>query len=172
MRIATQPGGQPDAPIHGFYLASVGAARRLANTLGMPIPTSQYARLAFSAVFALLACVGAIQLFDLVLKQYVVTEFMERCIAVYPIAGTYVPFVAIAVVSGIAVGLVVGALGGTMAIQVAAWAASGVCALHFLTASLVGGVRWAVTNPAIIAAPSIAAGLLLGAWLGRKIWHA
>jgi hypothetical protein len=123
-------------------------------------------------VFAVLACVGAIQLFDLLLKQYVVTEFMERCIAVYPIAGTYVPFVGIAVVSGIVVGLVVGALGGTKAVTIAAWAAFGVCALHFLTASLVGGVQWAVTNPAILAAPSIAAGLLLGALLGRKIRHA
>ena len=29
-----QPGGQPDAPIHGFYLASVPPARRLPYTLG------------------------------------------------------------------------------------------------------------------------------------------
>ena len=33
-----QPGSQPDVPIHGFYLASVGAARRLPYSLGrMPI---------------------------------------------------------------------------------------------------------------------------------------
>jgi hypothetical protein len=35
VRIDAQPGGQPDAPIHGFYLASVGAARRLPYSLGM-----------------------------------------------------------------------------------------------------------------------------------------
>jgi hypothetical protein len=31
--IDAQPGGQPDAPIHGFYLASGSAARRLPYTL-------------------------------------------------------------------------------------------------------------------------------------------
>ena len=30
-----QPGSQPDVPIHGFYLASVGAARRLPYPLGI-----------------------------------------------------------------------------------------------------------------------------------------
>jgi len=29
VRIDAQPGGQPDAPIHGFYLANVDPARRL-----------------------------------------------------------------------------------------------------------------------------------------------
>jgi len=138
----------------------------------MPISTPRYARLAYSAVFAVLACVGAIQLFDLVLKQYVVTEFMERCITLYPVAGTYVPFVGIGVASGAFVGLVVGALAGTAAAPIAASAGLGACVLHFLTASLVGGVWWAVTNPALLVAPSIATGLLLGALLGRKIRHA
>ena len=29
VRHAAQPGGQPDAPIHGFYLSNIRAARRL-----------------------------------------------------------------------------------------------------------------------------------------------
>src|SRR5437868_5877743 len=115
---------------------------------------------------------GAIQLFDLALKQYVVTEFMERCIAAYPIAGTYVPFVGIGVASGLVVGLVVGALSGALAVPIGVSAGFAVCVLHFLTASLVGGVQWAMTNLALLAAPSIAAGLLLGALLGGKVRHA
>ena len=43
MRIDAQPGGQPDAPIHGFYLASVGAARRLPYSLGINKPTASRA---------------------------------------------------------------------------------------------------------------------------------
>ena len=31
---AAQPGGQPDAPVHAFYLASAITARRLRYTLG------------------------------------------------------------------------------------------------------------------------------------------
>ncbi len=34
LAIDAQPGGQPDAPIHGFYLAGANAARRLPYTLG------------------------------------------------------------------------------------------------------------------------------------------
>jgi len=37
VRIDAQPGGQPDAPIHGFYLASVGAAQQIANALACAI---------------------------------------------------------------------------------------------------------------------------------------
>ena len=32
-----QPSGEPDAPIHDFYLASIGAARRLPFTLGIDL---------------------------------------------------------------------------------------------------------------------------------------
>jgi len=32
-----QPGGQPDAPIHGFYLACILPARRLPDSLGVRI---------------------------------------------------------------------------------------------------------------------------------------
>src|SRR5436190_866003 len=34
VRIDAQPGGQPDAPNHGFHLASAGAARGLPYSLG------------------------------------------------------------------------------------------------------------------------------------------
>ena len=35
-----QPIGEPDAPIHDFYLASIGAARRLPCTLGPKVTPS------------------------------------------------------------------------------------------------------------------------------------
>jgi hypothetical protein len=138
----------------------------------MPAPATRYARFAYGALLAILGCVGAIQLFDVVLKQHVMSEFIERCITAYPATGVFVPFVSIGIGSGFVIGLAIGLLGGPRAVVIAGAAAFGVCVLHLTTAALVGGFLWAVTNPALLAAPSIATGLLLGALFGRIMRHA
>ena len=91
----------------------------------MPTPASRYSSLAYRCLYIALACVGAIQLFFLVLEQYAIAGFRERWIAEYPIAGTYVPFAAIAAACGVFVGLIVGALAGAGAFAIAAWAGLG-----------------------------------------------
>ena len=138
----------------------------------MLAPTSRASSLAYTFLYVALAGIGAIQLFHFVLDQYAIAGFWQAWVAEYPIAGTYVPFAAIAFACGIIVGLVVGALAGVRANAIAAWAGLGACVLSFLAATVVGGVQWALSNPALIGPLCIAVGLLLGALLGRKIRYA
>ena len=123
-------------------------------------------------LYVALACVGAIQLFVLVLEQYTIARFWEHWVVEYPIAGTYIPFCVIALVSGVLIGSLVGLLARARALVVAAWAGLSVCVLSFLAAAVAGGIDWAVANVTLIAPPIIAAGLVFGALLGRKLRHA
>jgi hypothetical protein len=138
----------------------------------MLMPASQASKTALLFLYVSLAGVGSIQLFVLFLEQYAVARFWEHWVVKYPIAGTYVPFCIIALASGALVGSVVGILTRARALVIAAWAGLGVCLLSFLTAAVAGGVDWAMANVALIAPPLIAAGLVLGALLGRKLRHA
>jgi len=150
---------------------SVGA-RRLLGTLDMPVSASRVTSLALGFLYVALACVGAIQLFVLVLEQYTMARFWEKWVVDYPLAGTYLPFCVIALASGILVGLVVGILAKAKGPAIAAWAGFCACILSFIAATAAGGITWAAINIAFIAPPFIAGGLLLGALAGRKLRHA
>jgi hypothetical protein len=120
-----------------------------------PAPRASQAALNF--LYVALACVGAIQLFVLILEQYTIARFWEHWVVKYPIAATYIPFCIMA---------------KARALAVAAWAGLSVCVISFVAAAAAGGIDWAVANVALIAPPLIAAGLVLGALLGRKLRHA
>jgi hypothetical protein len=138
----------------------------------MPIPSSRATRLAYTFLYVALTCVGAIQLFHLAMEQYAISSFWHRWVVEYPIAGTYLPYAAIALVCGVLVGFVVGALAGPRSWSIAGWAGVAVCVLSVITAIAVGGIEWVVTNPALLGPVFTAVGLLLGASVGRKIRHA
>jgi hypothetical protein len=135
-------------------------------------PAFQANKTALLVLYVSLACVGAIQLFVLILEQYAIARFWEHWVVQYPIAGTYIPFCIIALASGALVGSAVGILARERALVIAAWAGLSVCLLSFLAVAVAGGIDWAMANVALIAPSVIAAGLVLGALFGRKLRHA
>lgn len=136
------------------------------------MPASRASQAALKFLYVALACVGAIQLFVLILEQYTIARFWERWVVEYPIAATYIPLCVIALASGVLVGSVVGVLAKSRALALAVWAGLSVCILFFLAATVAGGIAWAMANVTLIASPIIAVGLVLGAMLGRKLRHA
>ena len=88
----------------------------------MLMPAFQANKTALLVLYVSLACVGAIQLFVLILEQYTIARFWERWVVQYPIAGTYIAFCIIALASGAFVGLAVGILARARALVIAAWA--------------------------------------------------
>jgi hypothetical protein len=136
------------------------------------MPAPRVSQTALNFLYVALACVGAIQLFVLILEQYAIARFWERWVVKYPIAATYIPFCIIALVSGVLVGSAIGMLAKAKALAVAAWAGLSVCVLSFVAAAAASGIDWTVANVALIAPPLIAAGLVLGALLGRRLRHA
>jgi hypothetical protein len=99
-------------------------------------------------------------------------RFWESWVSRRGLIGAMVPFVTIAVASGLFVGFVVGALIRDHSIRVAAWAGVLACAMWLAAALAVGGLEWAAHNYSLLGAPCIAIGLLVGALLGRQIRHA
>jgi hypothetical protein len=123
-------------------------------------------------LYIAVACVGALQLFTLILEQYAMARFWEHWVVKHPIAATYIPFCIIALASGALVGSAVGILAKARALTIATWAGLSVCVLSLVAAAAAGGIDWALANVALIAPPLIAAGLVLGALLGRRLRHA
>jgi len=86
--------------------------------------------------------------------------------------GALVPFATIAVASGLFVGAIVGATVRDHSIRIAAWSGVFGCAMWLVLALTVGSVEFAMHNYALIGAPCLAVGLILGTLLARIIRHA
>ena len=132
---------------------------------------SNFGGRALRVLYIAAACVGALALYQFALAQYTMAQFGDWWIAEYPFLGTYGPLFAIALASGAIVGVVLGVLARSRALPLAAWAGLCVCVLSIAAAAVGGGLAWALANPALVTAPLIAAGLLLGALAGRKLGH-
>src|SRR5262249_4279172 len=102
-------------------LLSVGSAR----TLGMPVPPLRVKQGALTFLYVALGCVGALELFQVILEQYAIARFWEPWVAKYPTTATYLPLCVIALASGTLVGGLIGVLAQTKALGIAGWAGLG-----------------------------------------------
>ena len=126
----------------------------------------------FSVLYVTAGCVGALVLYQFAVGQYTMTQLGDRWIAEYPLLGIFGPLFAIALASGMFVGVALGVLAGSRSLPVAAWAGLFACVSMITAAAVAGSLKDALTSITLITAPLIAAGLLLGAIVGRKLRHA
>jgi len=133
---------------------------------------STFAARVLSVVYVVAGCVGALVFYQFAVVQYTLAQFGDRWIAQYPFLVVFGPLFAIALASGILVGVALGLLAGSRALPIAAWAGLCVCVSMVTAAAVAGSLKDALTSITLITAPLIAAGLFLGAFIGRKLGHA
>jgi len=138
----------------------------------MPTQHNRYATVARDVLFAVFAAFGAYFLSSLSFRLFASSSVSDSFVAMDGMAGFLAPFATIAVLSGFLSGLALGAFERKHSVRIALWAGLLMCALQLAIAVAVGGLAWAASNYALLGAPCLAVGLLLGALLGCKIWHA
>ena len=141
-------------------------------SLGMPSQPNRYRRFTHEAVFAVFAACGAYVLSSWSFGLFASSPVSEPFVGMDGMAAFMFPFAAIAVASGFLAGLIVSVSVREHSVRVALWAGLLGCAIQLVIAVAVGGLAWAAHNYALLGAPCLAVGLLLGALLGRKIRHA
>jgi len=138
----------------------------------MPSPPTRWRSIIREAMFVVFASVGAYFLSSWLFQLFASSSLSEPFVAMNSPAGFVLPFASIALASGVVAGLVLSASERAHSVRIAVWAGALGCALQLAIAVVVGGLAWAASNYALIGAPAMALGLLLGALLGRTIWHA
>jgi hypothetical protein len=138
----------------------------------MPTSPNRYASVTREALFAVFAAFGAYFLSSLSFRLLASSSASDSFVAMDSLAGVLAPFATIALASGFLSGLVLSVAERKHSVRISLWAGLTICALQLVIAVAVGGLAWAASNYALLGAPCLAVGLLLGALLGRKIWHA
>jgi len=138
----------------------------------MPTKRNRYATVTREVLIAVFAACGAYFLSDLSFRLFATSSVTDSFDEMDTMAGFLAPFATVALVSGFLSGLVLSVSERKHPVQIALWAGLLMCVLQLVTAVAVGGLAWAASNYALLGAPCLAVGLLLGAMLGRKIWHA
>jgi len=138
----------------------------------MPTKRNRYATVTREVLIAVFAACGAYFLSDLSFRLFATSSVTDSFDEMDTMAGFLAPFATVALVSGFLFGLVLSVSERKHPVQIALWAGLLMCVLQLVTAVAVSGLAWAASNYALLGAPCLAVGLLLGALLGRKIWHA
>jgi hypothetical protein len=138
----------------------------------MPTKRDRYATVTREVLIAVFAACGAYFLSDFSFRLFASSSVSDSFGEMDTMAGFLDPFATIALVSGLLSGLVLSVSERKHPVRIALWAGLLMCVLQLVIAVAVGGLAWAASNYALLGAPCLAVGLLLGALLGRKIWHA
>jgi len=138
----------------------------------MPPKLTRFRNFTREALFAVYAACGAYLLSSGSFGLFARTSLSESFVSMESMAGFLAPFATIALASGFLSGLVLSIFERKHSVRIALWAGLLMCALQLAIAIAVGGLVWAASNYALLGAPCLAVGLLLGALLGRRIWHA
>jgi hypothetical protein len=139
----------------------------LASTYIPPYPNTTR-----DVLLVVAACFGALELFQWLFAQWAMLRIWESWIPSYPVLGTYGPFFAIAILTGVVVGACVAALARARSKRNLAWSAALACILSLAAAAVAGGFAWAVSEPTVLLGPSIGVGLVVGRVVVRKVAHA
>jgi len=138
----------------------------------MPSPPNRIGSVARETLFAVFAACGAYLLSSFSFRLFASSPVSDSFVAMDSMAGFLVPFATMALASGFLSGLVLSISERNHSVRIALGAGLLMCALQLAIAIFVGGLEWALANHALLGAPCLAVGLLLGALLGRKFWHA
>jgi len=138
----------------------------------MPTNHNRYATVTREVLIAVFAACGAYFLSDFSFQMFASSSVSDSFGEMDSMVGFLAPFTTFALVSGLVSGLVLSVFERKHPVRIALWAGLLMCVLQLAIAVVVGGLAWAASNYALLGAPCLAVGLLLGAVLGRKIWHA
>ena len=138
----------------------------------MPSAPNRYASFMREVVVAVFVASGGHLLSSLSFRLFATSSLADAFVAMDSPAVFLTSFATIAVASGIISGLVLSIFEREHSVRIAIWAGLLTCALHFAIATNVGGPAWALSNYALLAAPCLAIGLVLGALLGSGVRHA
>jgi hypothetical protein len=112
--------------------------------------------------FIAIGCAGAIVLFQWALGEWATLQLWASWIAAYPLVGAVGPVGAIALLSGLVVGVVVGFFARERSLRVGLWSAFATCILAVGAAVVAGGVNWAAAQWTTLVGPLLAVGLIVG----------
>jgi hypothetical protein len=138
----------------------------------MPPNHNRYATVTRDVSIAVIAACAAYFLSDFSFHLFAASSASDSFSEMDSMAGFLAPFATIALISGLLSGLFLSVFERTHPVRIALWAGLLMCVLQLAIAVTVGGLVWAASNYALLGAPCLAVGLLLGAVLGHKIWHA
>jgi hypothetical protein len=131
--------------------------------------TARVLRYLLEGIVAICTAYASIALFTWALGQLAMARFWEPWVTRFGVLGSEVPFVFVALSSGFAIGAAVGLVYGRRALHIAAL--SGVlAAVVWLVAPYPNGgsMLWS----SIVAAATLAVGLIMGSICTRRIRHA
>ena len=122
-------------------------------------------------IMAVCAAFASVALFTWVLSELAVARFWEPWVTRFGVLGSGIPFAFVALISGFVVGAAVGLVFGHRALRVAALA--GVfAALAWLIGTATYPDGGSLLRSSVIAAATLAIGLVMGSICTRRIRHA